>query len=89
MQKRPSIKANTQNAPAAHRTQANDNKFQALRPRTYSVLSKNNRHINHYKILAYSRREAVRCYARLDCIHPDHAAVLFSVSLLKIVEVIK
>ena len=60
-----------------------------LKPRTYCVLSKNSRHINHYKILAYSVQDAIRCYARLDCIHAEHAAVLFSVSLLKIVEVIK
>lgn len=89
MQNRPSIKANTQNAPVAHRAQANDNNPQKLRPRTYCVLAKSKRHISHYKILAYSKSEAMRCYARLDGLHPDHAAVLFSVSLLRIVEVIK
>lgn len=55
--------------------------------RIYCVRPKNNRHMNHYKTLAYSVSKAVRCYAQLDCIHPDHAAAFLSVALLVFMEV--
>lgn len=54
-------------------------------PCLYRIFSNSSRF--NYNILAFSENEAVKCFSRLSKINPDHSAVLFSLSLLKVVEV--